>query len=364
VEIHVKASDWKLHKHQFDEAYDNIIIHVVHVEDKKISRKNGENIPTLEVANKFNEGLLIRYKNLMQSKSRIPCEHLIQGVDRFEQNNWLDRLLVERLENKSNGIEEKLKYNRNDWAETFYQHLAGNFGFKVNALPFEIMARSLPMNILAKHKDNIDQLEAFLFGQAGLLGNKTGDSYYTTLRKEYEFLSVKYHLLPLDEFLWRFMRLRPVNFPTIRISQFAALIASSNHLFSKILETESYTDMSALFDVQASPYWFTHYNFGKKSEDKTKKLGKTGIQLILINTVVPFLFTYGRIRNEQMYIDRALKLLDQIPGEKNTITRMWTSLAFNTRTSFNTQALIHLKNNYCNEKKCLSCGIGHAILKQ
>ncbi len=364
VEIHVHATDWKLHKHQFDQAYDNIILHVVFVEDKKISRKNGESIPTIEVAESFDIGLLKRYKNLMQSKNRIPCEFQIREVDRFKQNNWLDRLLIERLEIKSKGIEEKLEYNNNDWSETFYQHLASNFGFKVNAVPFELLARSLPLKILAKHKDNIKQVEALLFGQAGMLENNKVDKYYKGLIKEYDFLAGKYKLVPIDVHLWRFMRLRPVNFPTIRISQFAALIANSSHLFSKVLGNDSYSFLLNLFNVQASSYWNTHYTFGKETVGKSKKLGKTGIQLILINTVAPFLFIYGRKKNEQSFIDRALKLLDQIPGEKNAIIRMWSDIEMNTSTAFNTQALLHLKNNYCDKKLCLSCGIGHTILNQ
>lgn len=364
VEIHVHSSDWKLHKHQFDKAYDNVILHVVFVEDKKISRENGEAIPTLEIADKFNSGLLSRYKKLMQSKNRIPCEFQIRDVDRFQQNNWLDRLLIERLEIKSQGIEDKLEFNNNDWAETFYQQLASNFGFKVNAVPFELLARSIPIIILAKHKNNNKQVEALLFGQAGMLGNNTDDSYYQELKKEYIFLAGKYKLVPIDAYLWRFMRLRPANFPTIRISQFADLIANSSHLFSKILEYESFEKLIKLFNVAASDYWNTHFTFGKESEKKAKKLGKTGIHLILINTIAPFLFVYGRKKNEQAYIDKAIKLLDQIPGERNAITRLWADLELNTNTAFNTQALLHLKNKYCDKKQCLSCGIGHAILNQ
>lgn len=364
VEIHVFASDWKRHKHQLDQAYDNIILHVVFVEDKTINRKNGDSIPTLEIADKFDNNLLIRYKNLTRSKNWIPCEPHIRKVDRFIQNNWIDRLLIERLEIKSSEIAEKLAYNNNDWAETFYQHLANNFGFKVNSIPFELLARSLPLKILAKHKNNIHQIEALLFGQAGLLAKIKNDEYYLSLKKEHTFLMNKYQIEPIDEHLWRFMRLRPVNFPTIRISQFAALIKNSNHLFSIIMECNSYSKLHELFKIQASSYWTSHYTFGKISEAKIKNLGKTGIDLILINTVAPFLFTYGKKKNDQLQIDKALKLLDQIPGEKNVITRKWVSLELNIRSAFNTQALIHLKKNYCDKKKCLSCSIGHTILNE
>jgi len=364
VEIHVYSSDWKLHKHQYDKTYDNIILHVVYIEDEKIVRKNGTTIPTLVIADKFNPEIYNRYQNLVKSKGNISCAPLIRGVDRFTIQNWLDRMLVERLEEKSISIEEKLTYNNKDWSETFYQVLAGNFGFKVNTLPFELTARSVPLKILAKHKDNAIQLEALLFGQAGLLEKKQGDKYYKDLKQEYDFLAKKYELQPIDKYVWRFMRMRPVNFPTIRLSQFAILVSKSNHLLSKILEFESVKDLNELFNVQASEYWDTHFTFGKKSVKKAKKLGKTAIDLLLINTVAPFLFVYGMKKQKQEFTDKALKLLDQVPGEKNSIIKQWELLEMNTSTAYNTQALLQLKPNYCDKKKCLFCAVGHKILNR
>lgn len=363
IEIHVLSSDWYKHKHQFDEAYNNIVLHLVYTEDKSVRRKNGELIPTIEIAGLYDENLYQTYQNLLRSKNWIPCQSFIHTVNRFVINSWLDRLLIERLEKKASGIEEKLRYNNNDWSETFYQVLARNFGFKVNAVPFEILARSIPLNILGKHKDDLFQLEALLFGQAGLLSGKANSVYFKKLKKEYLFLSKKYNLKPNDGSLWHFLRLRPSNFPTVRLAQFACLIHKSSHLLSKVIENEKISDLYDLFDTVASGFWDEHYTFQTKSAKRIKKLGRSAVNLILINTVAPFLFTYGDATNDQVLKDRSLRLLDMVPGEVNAQTKRWKELGMNTRTSFNTQALMELKGNYCSVKKCLSCSIGNELLK-
>ncbi len=364
VEIHVNASEWFEHNHHKDKAYDNIILHVVYNKDAEIKRTNGELIPTLELKDKFNAGLYERYSDLMSSLSWIPCEGSIHEADRFILNNWLDRMLVERLEKKGRAIEKSLKLNGNNWEQAFYIIIARNFGFRVNALPFELLAGSLPLAYLAKHKDNKMQIEALLFGQAGLLKGKYKDEYPLKLQKEYAFLRKKFMLSPIDPHLWRFMRLRPSNFPTIRLSQFADLIHRSSHLFSKTIEADSIKKLVQLFDVSASEYWETHYRFGKTSAKRRKILGKSAIYLILINTVIPFMFIFGKERNNQILIDRSVKLLDQLPGENNSIIRKWQQLGMSTRTAFSTQALLQLRESYCSEKKCLSCAIGNNLLKR
>ncbi|MCB0806511.1 MAG: DUF2851 family protein [Bacteroidales bacterium] len=364
VEIHIQASDWYKHNHQKDSAYENVILHIVYKEDKSVRLKNGAIVPTLELAGKFDENLLSTYEDLMNNLRWIPCEQMISGVNRFTVNNWLDRVLIERLENKSIRIGELLEHNLGDWAETFYQTLARNFGFKVNAIPFELLARSVPLKILAKHKHDRKQVEALLFGQAGLLKGGHRDGYFREMKKEYSFLAGKYGLEPIDPHLWRFLRMRPSNFPTIRLSQLSGLICKSSHLFSEILETGSVDSLLHKFEVQASSYWNTHYTFGKTSAKREKLLGKAARQLLLINTIIPFLFLYGRTKGIQPLIDRSLKFLDQIPGERNHVTRKWESLGLSCRTSFSTQALLQLKSEYCDSKKCLHCSIGHAILTQ
>jgi len=376
VEIHICASDWNKHNHQNDGAYDNVILHVVHNADEDIIRKNGETIPTLQLKDRFDNHLLDNYENLQKSKRWIPCQHHITGIakDHFLLNNWLDRLLVERLERKSERIFNTLKLNNNDWEETFYQHLARNFGFKVNAMPFELLAKSLSVAHLAKHKDNLIQIEAMLFGQAGILFGDFKDEYPNQLKKEYVFLKKKFNLKPIYSpsplgregeglHIWKFLRIRPSNFPTIRISQFASLFYKSSNLFSKILECRNLIQVMNLFDIAATEYWVTHYLFDKTSTERDKKLGKGTRENIVINTIVPFLFVYGvRNKNEQ-YKDRALLFLEKLSGEKNSIIDKWDQLGLPVRSAYHTQALLELKNEYCTYKKCLSCSIGNRILK-
>lgn len=364
VEIHIKSSDWFAHKHQNDKAYDNIILHVVFENDKEIKRKSGETIPVFELKGLIHEGLFNRYATFMNSKAGVPCERQIREVDRFLINNWLDRLLVERLEQKATEVRERLEFNGNNWEQTFYEFLARNFGFKVNSVPFEMLTQSLPLMYLGKHKNNKYQIESLLFGQSGLLSVNCNDTYFIDLKKEYDFLKRKFSLVPIDPHLWRFMRLRPSNFPTIRIAEFADLIFKSSHLFSKILECEKFSDLLPLFNVKPSAYWNNHYTFGKESTKRKKNLGKAAIHLIAINTIIPFVFVYGRIKNEQKFIDRAMKFLDQIPGESNSVIKKWKEMGMGTQTAFNTQALLQLKNNYCTKKRCLDCSIGNALLQR
>lgn len=363
IEIHIKASDWFTHKHHLDKAYENVILHVCWQHDKPVFGKNGQPLPALEVNGAYQPEIFDRYQDFMSNKNWIACENMIHQVDRFIVNSWLDRLMIERLEEKAHEIESQLHFNKNNWEQTFYEFLARNFGFKINALPFDLLAKSLPLHYLGKHKNNKLQIEALLFGQAGFLANTFKDAYPKMLYQEYKFLHEKYKLVPLDPHIWRFMRLRPSNFPTIRIAQFAALVYQSSHLFSKLLSIDSIKQFTQLFDVNVSDYWTSHFHFDKKSPDRTKRLGKTAIQLIAINTLIPFLFVYGKSRNDQTLIERSIKLLEQLPGENNGIIRKWENLGLSTRTAFNTQALIQLKTSYCNHKKCLDCSIGNNLLR-
>ena len=239
------------------------------------------------------------------------------------------------------------------------------FGFKVNAIPFEILARSLPLHILEKHKSNLYQIEALLFGNSGLLNKQLlGDEYFLKLRDEYSFLYKKYKLRGIENHVWKFLRLRPGNFPTIRISQFAALIEKTNGLFSKILESKHVKELQELFKVQASEYWESHYNFNKSSNKKSKKeLGTTSINTLIINVVVPFLFVFGEKQNKHYLKNRALDFLEQLPAEKNTIISKWEKLGIKSRSAFETQALLQVKNRYSEKKKCLNCQIGVKIVE-
>lgn len=363
VEIHIAASDWEKHAHQHDKAYDNIVLHVVFNADKLITRTSGEIITTLELKNRIPEKLYQNYLAFNGSKDWIPCEKQIADAPSFVINSALDKLLLERLERKAISISNSLKLNNNNWEETFYQHLARNFGFKVNAEPFELLAKSLPSLFLGKHKSSLLQIEALLFGQAGLLEQHFNDSYLQALQNEYVFLKHKLKLQAIDAHLWKFLRLRPVNFPTIRIAQFANLVFNSSHFFSKVIEINKYSDLKKLMDVDVSEYWQTHYVFDKASKSKTKHLGDEAINNIVINTVVPFLFVYGKQKNDEKYCERALQFLEQTPGENNSIINKWEGLKIPVKTAYSTQALLQLKNEYCNFKKCLNCSVGNYLLK-
>lgn len=365
IEVHLSASDWQKHGHTTDNAYGNVILHVVYRNDEPLILPNGRKVPTLQLKNRVPDELYNRYHQMIfGNQSIIPCESSIGGIDNLIMHNWLTRVLVERLEKRSEAVINTLDLNRGDWEETFYQFLAANFGFKINALPFELMAKSLPQLTLAKHKNNPMQIEALIFGQAGFLDTELKDEYPLRLKKEYDFLRKKYNLKPIENHLWKFMRLRPQNFPTIRLAQFAALIVQSNHLFSKILEIKDIDALRNLFSViKVNDYWDDHYRFDLLSKPLPKTFGASSVDIILINTLALFLFSYGKQHQQQYYISRSLKLLENLPAERNNITEDFITLGLKINNAFESQALLELKNNYCNYKKCLQCGVGNKILK-
>jgi hypothetical protein len=365
VEVHLSSSDWQKHGHTTDGAYDNVILHVVYRDDEPLMLSNGRRVPTLELQNRIPDDLYNRYHNLIfGNQTVIPCEANIASVDDITLHNWLTRVLIERLEKRQAAVIAALDKNRGDWEETFYQFLAANFGFKTNALPFELLAKSLPQNILAKHKNNPLQIEALIFGQAGFLKDDMVDEYPKKLKIEYDFLQKKYKLSPIENHLWKFMRLRPQNFPTIRLAQFAALVVRSNHLFSKLLEIKNVKGLRNLFtEIKVNPYWEDHYRFDVKSAVSEKNLGQASVDILLLNTLVLFLFSYGKQTQQQHFINRSLQLLEHLPNENNKVVEDFTNLGVKIKTASESQALLELKNNYCNYKKCLQCGVGNKILK-
>jgi hypothetical protein len=332
--------------------------------DKPICRRSGELIPTIILSERIDQKLYQNYLSFKLSKSWIPCEKQIQEVPSFIINSTIDKLLLERLERKSESIIKSLKLNNNNWEETFYQHLARNFGFKTNAEPFELLAKSLPSIVLAKHKSSLLQIEALLFGQAGMLDKHFEDKYSLELQNEYAFLKQKFKLHSIEEHLWKFMRMRPVNFPSIRIAQFANLVYTSSHLFSKTIDALSIDTIKNLLNGNVSEYWETHYVFGKESKRKQKHLGENAVNTIIINTIVPFLFVYGKQRSEQVYIDRALSFLELVNGDQNNQIERWSGLGIPVNNAYATQALLQLKNEYCDFRKCLNCTIGNYLLKK
>jgi len=364
VEIHLTAADWRKHSHTIDGAYHNVILHVVYHQNETIVLPDGRVLPALELKDRINPDLHLRYHQLINGHQQIiPCEGSIHAVNKLTVQNWLTRVLVERLENKAATVLSALDVNQGDWEENFYQFLAAGFGFKVNALPFELLTRSLPQKILARHKGNPLQIEALIFGQAGLLNGEFTDAYPNALKTEYLFLRQKYSLVPIEGHLWKFLRLRPQNFPTIRLAQFAALIVQSSHLFSKILKIDNVRNLSELFsDGHVNGYWNTHYRFDAAVKPMSASLGKASINGLLLNVVATFLFGYGNRLQLQEYITRSLQLLEELQPERNHIVTEFELLGVKAKTAFESQALLELKNKYCNFKKCLQCGIGNQIL--
>ena len=357
VELHLLSSDWKKHNHHHDRNYDNVILHVVWEDDFP-----DYNIPVLNLKSRVAKVLLQRYEELMNAQGFIPCEKTISSVKPIVLESWNERLLAERLIRKSAIVETFLYQNGHHWEETFWWLLARNFGIKINADAFEAMARSIPINILAKHKNQIHQLEALLMGQSNLLNEKFKEDYPIMLQKEYEFYKSKYNLKQ-HSYTPFFLRMRPGNFPTIRLAQLAMLIHHSEHLFSKIKETVSVKDVKKWLDVTANDYWHYHYRFDEPSSFKKKTLGAAMIDNILINTVCTVLFAYGHFNKEQKYKDRAVQWLEDITAETNSITKGFQQTGLQNKNARDSQALIELKNEFCNKKRCLDCAVGNALLK-
>ncbi len=363
IEIHKKSSDWIKHNHDTDKAYDNVILHVVENADRKTFRSNGSEIATMELS--WPEGCRNACQKLLNSKAWIACQDEIHLIDPLFIRMGFHRLMVERLENKTSEIIDRLKKNKNDWNETFYRVLSQVFGFKTNALPFQLLSKSVPYTVLSRHKNSLFQIEALLFGASGFLNEElSGDGYYMDLHDEYKFLSKKYRIKSIEAHLWKFMRLRPPNFPTVRISQLAGLIYNSQGLFSKIVEIDDLGTLRSLFRAKASEYWDSHYRFNRITETgKPKITGEAFINSVIINVVVPFLFVYGDHQNLTSLKNRALDFLGKIPPEKNAIIKRWKKLGINSLSAFDTQALLQLKKSHCDKKTCLACPVGNKIVR-
>jgi hypothetical protein len=361
VELHTKTSEWYKHAHQLDPRYNPVILHVVWEND--LDSSNNNTIPVLTLKERVPKLLLQQYEDWMNSRMFIPCEHQITQTAAITWVSWNERLLVERLQRKSKVIFEYLAENNQHWDETCWWLLARNFGMKANAEVFEAMARSISLSILGKHRNQLLQLEAMLMGQAGLLRKDYEDYYARRLKDTYQFYQVAYKLHQRPEAAL-FLRMRPASFPTVRLAQLAMLVHSSGHLFSKIKETISVKDVKKLLDVQASAYWDHHYTFDKVSPARPKRTGESMIRNLLINTIIPLLFAYGHQRQEQAYKDRALQWLQELEAEENTITRGFQQWGIANQNAFESQALIELKNMYCDHKRCLDCAVGNALLKK
>ena len=365
AEIHIKSSEWMDHGHQHDHAYENVVLHVVWEEDKPIYRHDGTRIPSLELKGRVDGQLINEYQKLINNSSVIPCEHSFRKIDHLVKLSMVDKALMKRLEDKANTVTDLLNQNQGDWEETTYQLLAANFGFKVNKEPFLQLAKALPYKIIQKHRDQLLQVEALLFGQAGFLVTKTKDEYITKLFTEYEFLSNKYSLqsAEMNAAQWKFLRLRPSNFPTLRIAQLASLFHFRKSIFSHLIEIEDYKSLKLFFEITPSPYWQTHYRFGKKAEGMVPDFGEASADIVIINSVVPLLVAYGKAKDDWSLVDKAVNILQHIASEKNKIVTLWKDLGYISKTAFDSQGLIELYQNFCQRRQCLNCAIGSAILK-
>ena len=365
VEIHINSSGWREHKHQDDPAYENVVLHVVWEEDEPIRRRDGTLLPTLELKERVAPAFLLQYKRIVHSRNKIPCANAINAVPDIVRISMLEKALTARLEKKAATVREVLKKTNGDWEETCYQILCRNFGFKVNTDPFLQLAQSLPYKILMRHGDRLEQMEALIFGQAGFLKETINDAYYLLLKREYNLLMKKYDLAgkQMNKAQWRFLRLRPANFPTIRLAQLASVLYHQKNLFSKIISTTSWKELTPVFAVKPSEYWLHHYQFFKKQEKMIPSLGRMSVENIVINSIVPILVAYGKSRDDQDFVDRAVQLLQETASEENNILRSWEVLGLSCKTAFDSQALIELHNSFCLRRRCLDCNIGFALLQ-
>lgn len=361
VELHLKSSDWVRHGHSSDAAYGNLVLHVVFEND--VEGVAG-NTPVLELGRHIPSHIMPAYSGLVHTAGKLPCGTQHTTVRSITKEGWLSSMLAERWEHKLKDWNVMLNNTADDWRNLLYWRLAANFGFKTNAVPFLLLAQSLPINVPTRHKDNLMQIEALLFGQAGMLDGDFMDDYPRALQNEYEYLRRKYSLSPIKEHLWKFLRMRPANFPTLRIAQFAALIHKSLHLFSQVIETHTVKDVQPLLDVTASEYWDTHFQFDAKPvKAAPKSLGQGSVENIIINTIAPIQFLFAARHGTSTLQERALQLLEEVRAEKNSITDVWEANGWKPANAAQSQAMLQLYNNYCSRKRCLECSIGLNIIR-
>ena len=364
VEMHYRATDWKRHRHDSDKAYDSVILHVVAKDDAPVRRTNGELIPqlVLEVSPQFNAD----YASLVGATIEVPCATKIKQVPHLTIVEWVEGLAFERLHGKVERIHQLLDSFNGSWEDVCYVTLARNFGFGINNDAFERLARRTPLRLLGKHSDSVLQIEALLFGQAGMLdAQKPGmDSYYNQLCTEYAFLSNKFQLTPMEKESWKLFRIRPQNFPYRRIAMLAQFIEGGFRMMNRILEAEGEKEMRALFEVELSGYWTKHYTFGKPTERATATLSRSSIDIILINTVAPLLYAYGELTGNYEMTDKAIKLLEDLRAENNSIVSHFVAYGIDCPDALTSQALVQLKREYCDARKCIYCKIGHHLLSK
>lgn len=363
IEIHLRASDWYQHMHYADPNYNNIILHVVWENDIDV-RLHGQLLTCIELKQFIPVEFLEQYKSLMGSMNRVPCHNFIIGIDPFVKTNWLERLMVERLELKTDVIRKELETLNSDWEELMYRKIAHYLVAPVNSEPMEELCKRVPLKLIRKLSHDIRLIESSLFGASGLLTNPGTDEYQKELLTEYLFLKSKYNLEEIPAFSWKFLRLRPAHFPTTRLAQWAALLHKRPRIFSQMMEIKSIGELQELFEVQTSCYWSEHYHFRKKKKKAYIGIGQNTRNVIIINAICPILFAYGQINSRAEICLKALEFLEKMKYESNTISRMWKSYNFVLNHAGHSQAGIQLFREYCVQKKCTQCQIGHILLKQ
>lgn len=362
IEVHVQASEWYAHGHADDPAYANVILHVVLVEDRPVFLPKGERLPCLELAHRIPEGTLRNYAFMARSLEQIPCHPFLPEVDPLHWTSWLDRLIIERLEYKTRQFQERLEQLRGDWEQLFFEKFAYGLGLRVNAHAMERLAAICPLNLLRKYRPQISQLEALLFGQAGLLDQIFEESYPQRLQVEYQFLSKKHQLVGLSTALWKYARMRPSGFPDLRIAQLAGLVNNGQWSFSNLLDLKELEEVVDWAAPLISSYWQDHYRLDTPSRHLPKSLGIQQLQVITINVLSPMLFLYGIQQQDNQYQERALAWLEACPPEDNRLIRSWPTLPLPLRSAFDSQAVIHLYKQYCTVRRCLDCQAGQVIL--
>lgn len=370
VEIHDRASDWRAHGHDHDEAYDNVVLHVVGTADAEARTRGGRRLPQLVLG--VPPRVAEHYAELMKTAHYPPCYKIIPHLSRLTIDGWLSALQAERLEQKTEAILQRVARCEGDWASAYFVTLARNYGFGINGDAFEQWAQAIPLPAVAHHRDNCFQVEAIFMGQAGLLDAETipgrhreaalAEGFFGRLSSEYRYLARKFGLKPIDAGVWRFLRLRPQNFPHIRIAQLASLYCDRRAGLDSLLEAADTKAMATLFNTGVTPYWTTHYAFGSPGAKHSKRLSARSINLLMINTAIPMLFAYGRHHRQERLCDRAMAFLDELKAEDNAIVRMWNDCGLAVSTAGDSQALIQLRRQYCERKDCLRCRIGYEYL--
>ena len=365
IEVHTLASDWMRHGHDKDAAYDNVILHVAETVDCEVFRANGVPVPQLQLP--CPDPVRQRYDELSHAEIYPPCYSILSSLPKLTVHSWLSALQVERFEQKARVIATRLERCNNHWEDVFFISLARNFGFGLNGDAFEAWASRLPFRAIDKHRDDLFQVEAFFFGQAGLLDEELpdADGYYRKLQKEFRYLQHKFELsVPMTATQWRFLRLRPGNFPHVRLAQLANLYYKERSLFSRIMEADTLEAVRKLLTVTTSPYWEEHFNFRKVSSFREKQVGKNAQNLIIINTVIPFLYAYGLHKADELLCERATGFLESLKAEDNHIIRHWSGAGLPVSTAADSQALLQLQKEYCDKKDCLRCRFGFEYLRR